>query len=60
MANKFLVEISNFTLWPLNPTHLATLTADQRDRKQEELVVELSQVRKVLFQLKRRKISLEG
>ena len=55
MANKFLVEISNFTLWPLNPTHIATLTADQRDRKQEELVVELSQVRKSAFSAKKKK-----
>ena len=45
MANTFLVEISNFNLWPFNPVHISSLSEAQRDLKQESLVAELRQVR---------------
>ena len=49
MANSFLVELSNFCLWPFNPPDIAIMTEAQRDQKQEALVVELRQVRVIWY-----------
>ena len=58
MANTFLVEISNFNLWPFNPVHISSLSEAHRDLKQESLVAELRQVRIMrYFQLMKKKFS---
>ena len=44
-AAKFLHHLGNHALWPMEPTHLLVLTAEERVARQRNLVANLSQVK---------------
>ena len=46
-AAKFLHHLGNHALWPMEPTHLLVLTAEERVARQRNLVANLSQVRRI-------------
>ena len=46
-AAKFLHHLGNHALWPMEPTHLLVLTAEERVARQRSLVANLSQVKRI-------------
>ena len=44
-ANDVITALSQHALWPLEPSHLHTLTDMERKQKHAELLEQLSQVR---------------
>ena len=46
-AAKFLHHLGNHALWPMEPTHLLVLTAEERVARQRKLVANLSQVKRI-------------